>query len=169
MIYPSAFPFHDVNLIVYVVARFFYIKEIIDTLPDHPISKNTMLTGLVKKIAYTTMGSCTSKPNGKKSSGHKRKSHKSSKRRGNINTSLPDMPLKRISNAGNRVGDFTLSDFVNLDFEKPSSATCRRSEVSNMTIHLTQLQYHSHSQVDAKGIFLSPYPCWDVKLLGDLC
>lgn len=110
-----------------------------------------MLTGLVKKIAYTTMGSCTSKPNGKKSNGHKRKSHKSSKRRGNINTALPDMPLKRLSNAGNLVGDFTLSDFVNLDFEKPSSATCRRSEVSNMTIHLTQLQYHTHSQVDAKG------------------
>ncbi|OIW21600.1 hypothetical protein TanjilG_06724 [Lupinus angustifolius] len=101
------------------------------------------------------MGSCTSKPNGKKSSGHKRKNKKSSKRRGNINaaTSLPDVPLKRLSNAGSRVGDFPFGDYVNLDFERPSSATCRRSEVSNMKFHLTQLQYHSHTQIDANGKF----------------
>ncbi|XP_019433392.1 PREDICTED: uncharacterized protein LOC109340225 isoform X1 [Lupinus angustifolius] len=114
-----------------------------------------MLAGLVKKIAFSTMGSCTSKPNGKKSSGHKRKNKKSSKRRGNINaaTSLPDVPLKRLSNAGSRVGDFPFGDYVNLDFERPSSATCRRSEVSNMKFHLTQLQYHSHTQIDANGKF----------------
>ncbi|XP_027362355.1 uncharacterized protein LOC113869972 [Abrus precatorius] len=60
------------------------------------------------------------------------------------------MPLKRVSNAGSRVGDFSLSDFVHMDFEKGASATCR-SEVSSMKIHLTQLQYHSHSQIDANG------------------
>ncbi|XP_019429736.1 PREDICTED: uncharacterized protein LOC109337257 [Lupinus angustifolius] len=113
-----------------------------------------MLAGLVKKIAFSTMGSCTSKPNGKKSSGHKRKNNKSSKRRGkSSNAAIPDMALKRVSNAGNRVGEFTLGDFVNLDFDRPSSATCRRSEVSNMKIHLTQLQYHSHTQIDANGKF----------------
>ncbi|CAL0318225.1 unnamed protein product [Lupinus luteus] len=109
-----------------------------------------MLAGLVKKIAFSTLGSCTSKPNGKKSSGHKRKNHKSSKWRGkNSNAPLPDAPLKRLSNAGSRVGDFTIGDF-NLDFERPSSATCRRSDVK---IHLTQLQYHSHTQIDANGMF----------------
>ncbi|XP_061369718.1 uncharacterized protein LOC133312520 [Gastrolobium bilobum] len=55
------------------------------------------------------------------------------------------MPLKRVSNAGNRVGEFCLSDFVQMDFEKGA----RRSEVSNMKFHLTQLQYHS--QIDANG------------------
>ncbi|KOM45907.1 hypothetical protein LR48_Vigan06g121300 [Vigna angularis] len=105
-----------------------------------------MLAGLVKKIASTTMGSCASNPN-RKASGHKRRKHKSGKRRGNIPTSLPEMPLKRVSNAGSLVGDFNLSDFVNLDFENGASAPCRRSEVSNMKFHLTQLQYHS--QIDA--------------------
>ncbi|TKY69631.1 hypothetical protein E2542_SST05909 [Spatholobus suberectus] len=107
-----------------------------------------MLAGLVKKIASTTMGSCASNPNGK-SSAHKRRKHKSGKRRGNISTAIPE-PLKRVSNAGSRVGDFSLSDFVHLDFENGAPVPCRRSEVSNMKFHLTQLQYHSHS-LDANG------------------
>ncbi|KAK7368173.1 hypothetical protein VNO80_10197 [Phaseolus coccineus] len=107
-----------------------------------------MLAGLVKKIASTTMGSCASNPN-RKGSGHKRRKHKSGKRRGNIPTALPEIPLKRVSNAGSLVGDFNLSDFVHLDFENGASAPCRRSEVSNMKFHLTQLQYHS--QIDANG------------------
>ncbi|WVZ08530.1 hypothetical protein V8G54_021876 [Vigna mungo] len=107
-----------------------------------------MLAGLMKKIASTTMGSCASNPN-TKVSGHKKRKHKSGKRRGNIPTSLPEMPLKRVSNAESLVGDFNLSDFVNLDFENDASAPCRRSEVSNMKFHLTQLRYHS--QIDANG------------------
>ncbi|XP_027913351.1 uncharacterized protein LOC114173272 [Vigna unguiculata] len=107
-----------------------------------------MLAGLVKKIASTTMGSCASNPNRKANSGHKRRKHKS-KRRGNIPTALPDMPLKRVSNAGSIVGDFNITDFVNLDFENGASAPCKRSEVSNMKFHLTQLQYHT--QIDANG------------------
>ncbi|KAK2429222.1 hypothetical protein QL285_027679 [Trifolium repens] len=107
-----------------------------------------MLAGLVKKLASTTMGSCASKPNGK-TNRQKRRSYKSAKRRGNIPSTLPDMSLKRISNAGNRVGDFALGDFVHLDFDKGASATCRRSEVSNVKFHLTQVQYHS--QIDANG------------------
>ncbi|CAI8587989.1 unnamed protein product [Vicia faba] len=112
-----------------------------------------MFAGIVKKLASTTMGSCaSSKPNGK-SKTPKRRSHKSGKRRGkgNISSALPDMPLKRVSNAGNRVGDFTLSDFVHLDFDKGNSATCRRSEVSNVKFHMTQVQYHSQSQIDVNG------------------
>ncbi|CAJ1931988.1 unnamed protein product [Sphenostylis stenocarpa] len=109
-----------------------------------------MLAGIVKKIASTTMGSCASNPNRKgNGNGHKRRKHKSGKRRGNIPTALPEMPLKRVSNAGSLVGDFNLSDFVHLDFENGASAPCRRSEVSNMKFHLTQLQYHS--QIDANG------------------
>lgn len=112
-----------------------------------------MLAGLVKKLASTTMGSCASKPNGK-SKTQKRRT-KSGKRRGkgNISSALPDMPLKRVSNAGNRVGDFTLSDFVHLDFDKGNTNTCRRSEVSNVKFHLTQVQYHS--QIDANGNLFS--------------
>ncbi|KAG4403185.1 hypothetical protein GLYMA_01G053600v4 [Glycine max] len=107
-----------------------------------------MLAGLVKKITSTTMGSCASNPN-RKSSCQKRRKQKSGKRRGNIPTALPDLPLERVSNAGSRVGDFSLSDFVHLDFENGASAPCRRSEVSNMKFHLTQ--YHSHSQIDANA------------------
>ncbi|KAK7307082.1 hypothetical protein VNO77_39828 [Canavalia gladiata] len=105
---------------------------------------NRMLAGLVKKIAFSTMGSCASKPNGK-NNGQKRRKHKSGKRRGNIPSALPEMPLKRVSNAGSIVGDFSMCDFVHLDFENGASATCRRSEV----FHVTQLQYHS--QIDANG------------------
>ncbi|RDX83223.1 hypothetical protein CR513_35884, partial [Mucuna pruriens] len=112
-----------------------------------------MLAGLVKKLASTTMGSCASNPNGK-NHGHKRRKQKSGKRRGNIiPTALPDMPLKRVSNAGSCVGDFSLSEFVHLDFENGAPAPCRRSDVANMKFHLTQLQYHSHGQIDANGKF----------------
>lgn len=107
----------------------------------------------MKKIASTTMGSCASNPN-RKSSCQKRRKQKSGKRRGNIPTALPDLPLERVSNAGSRVGDFSLSNFVHLDFENngASAPSCRRSEVSNMKFHLTQ--YHSHSQIDANGMHL---------------
>ncbi|KAK7407400.1 hypothetical protein VNO78_09288 [Psophocarpus tetragonolobus] len=98
------------------------------------------------------MGSCASNPN-RKGSGHKRRKQKSGKRRGNLPTALPEMPLKRVSNAGSLVGDFTLSDFVHLDFENGTSAPCRRSEVSNMKFHLTQLQYHSHRKYQEEAWF----------------
>ncbi|KHN37440.1 hypothetical protein glysoja_042300 [Glycine soja] len=109
------------------------------------------------------MGSCASNPN-RKSSGQKRRKQKSGKRRGNIPTALPDLPLERVSNAGSRVGDFSLSDFVHLDFENGASAPCRRSEVSNMKFHLTQ--YHSHSQIDANGKYQEEAWFDSVSIIG---
>ncbi|KAI3452266.1 hypothetical protein Pfo_008931 [Paulownia fortunei] len=60
-------------------------------------------------------------------------------------TSVTDGNRKRNSDAGARVTDFAVSEFVH------TTTTCRRSEVSNSTFHLTQLQWH-HSQIDASGI-----------------
>lgn len=110
-----------------------------------------MLGGLVKKVASATMGSCGSKPN-KKSNIHRRENKKSAKRKGNISTSHADMPLKRRSNAGSRVSDYPLTDFVHQDFEKGAL----KSDVSNKKFHLAQL-YHSHSQ-NASGTFSPSLP-----------
>jgi hypothetical protein len=79
--------------------------------------------------------------------------HRGRKGRRKISTSIPEVPLKGIGDAGNCVGDFAVSEFVRLDFEKGAATTCRRSGVSNKTFHLTQLQWN-HSQIDANGIFV---------------
>ncbi|KAK4263521.1 hypothetical protein QN277_028917 [Acacia crassicarpa] len=92
------------------------------------------------------MGGCASKLK-RKGKTHRRNKHKHGNVLGNMPTGVADMPLKRLSSAGNHVGDFSFSDFVHLDFDKG-----QRSEVSNMTFHLTQLQYHSHSQMDVNGM-----------------
>ncbi|KAI3976779.1 hypothetical protein MKX01_008637 [Papaver californicum] len=65
------------------------------------------------------------------------------KRRGRI-SSTANTPRKPISNTGN-LGDFTNYDVVHVDFQTGT----RESEVSNLTIHLTQLQWH-HSQTDGE-------------------
>ncbi|KAE8709994.1 alpha-1,4 glucan phosphorylase L isozyme [Hibiscus syriacus] len=49
-----------------------------------------------------------------------------------------------------RTSDACDSEYVHMDFEKGATTTCRRSQVSNSTFHLTQLQWRL-SQVDAKG------------------
>ncbi|KAJ4973504.1 hypothetical protein NE237_006678 [Protea cynaroides] len=96
------------------------------------------------------MGGCVSAP-GKRIRSRRKHSHRSSKCRGKISASVPDAPKKRLSDAGNRLTDFSVSEFVHLDFDKGAATTCRRSEVSNLTFHRTQLQWH-HSQIDGNVI-----------------
>ncbi|XP_022983736.1 uncharacterized protein LOC111482265 isoform X1 [Cucurbita maxima] len=98
------------------------------------------------------MGSCVSThakivPTTKKH--HRRQSRKSKGRLGN---SMVEGVKKRHSNAGGGVvTDYAVSEFVHMDFEHGATTTCRRSEVTNSTFHLTQLQWQ-HSQFDASGI-----------------
>lgn len=92
------------------------------------------------------MGSCVSKSNRIKAlpgKYHRRRKH----RGGRISTSMPDVPMRRLSDVG--VRDFAVSEFVHLDFEKGGTNSCRRS-VSK--IHVTQLQWN-HSQIEANGKF----------------
>ncbi|XP_042496143.1 uncharacterized protein LOC122075251 isoform X1 [Macadamia integrifolia] len=96
------------------------------------------------------MGGCVSAP--KKRIRPRRKYRlRSSKFHGKISASVPDAPIKRLSDAGNHVTDFSVSKFVHVDFDKGATTTCRRSEVSNLTFHHTQLQWH-HSQIDGNVI-----------------
>ncbi|KAK6928159.1 Protein ENHANCED DISEASE RESISTANCE 2, C-terminal [Dillenia turbinata] len=60
---------------------------------------------------------------------------------------IPDGGKKRNSESGNKLTDFAVSEFLHMGFGKGGTTTCRRSEVSNSTFHLTQLQWH-HSQID---------------------
>lgn len=68
-----------------------------------------------------------------------------------ICSSVVDAPI-RMSDAGNSVGDISMSELVHLDFDKGAATACKRSDVSNMTLHLTQLQWN-HSQIDENGIY----------------
>ncbi|XP_042500236.1 uncharacterized protein LOC122078348 [Macadamia integrifolia] len=95
------------------------------------------------------MGGCVSTQ--KKRIRPRRKHRRLNKCRGKISASVPDAPNKRLSDAGNRVTDISVSEFVHVDYDKGATTTCRRSEVSNMTFHLTQLQW-LHSQIDANVI-----------------
>ncbi|GLT27608.1 hypothetical protein SLA2020_025930 [Shorea laevis] len=94
------------------------------------------------------MGGCVSTQSGsprptRKYINRHRKCH------GKIAASIPDIPIKRLSDAGSRIRDFALSEYVHLDFERGAATTCKRSEMSNKTFHLTQLQW---SQIDANGL-----------------
>lgn len=75
---------------------------------------------------------------------------RSRKCRRRISASVPDAPIRK-SDTGSRLTDFTVGEFMHLDFEKAGAG--RRSEVSNLMFHLSQLQWH-HSQLDTNGIFL---------------
>ncbi|KAK3222951.1 hypothetical protein Dsin_009976 [Dipteronia sinensis] len=71
------------------------------------------------------------------------------KSRRKIAASVHDVPINRLSDAGIR--DFAVSEYVHVDFEKGAATTCKRSQVSNKTFHVTQMQWN-HSQIDGNGI-----------------
>ncbi|KAL5739122.1 hypothetical protein ACOSQ2_028302 [Xanthoceras sorbifolium] len=91
------------------------------------------------------MGSCVSTPARRVK--RRRKHHKKSTK----TLQNTDGTKKRSSDAGSRVTDFAVSQYVHMDFEKGSTTTCSRSEVSNSAFHLTQMEWHL-SQVDANVI-----------------
>ncbi|XP_059648804.1 uncharacterized protein LOC132294822 [Cornus florida] len=97
------------------------------------------------------MGGCASKPN-RKIRSHKKYFYRLGKCRRKISSSVPVVPMERLSDAESHVRDFAVSEFVHLAFEKGAAATCGRSEVSNLTFHLTQLQWDDN-QLDANGIY----------------
>lgn len=70
------------------------------------------------------------------------------RRRRKISNSVTNEIKKMHSNAGLKVTDYSVSEFVHMDFENGAKTKCRRSEVSNSAYHLTQLEWH-HSQYDA--------------------
>ncbi|TQD89280.1 hypothetical protein C1H46_025129 [Malus baccata] len=91
------------------------------------------------------MGVCYSRPH-ETIKAHQKKVHRSGKRRSKgrktkkvASAAIPDAPKRQ-----------SVSEFVHLDFEKGAATTCKRSEVSNGTFHLTQLQWN-HSQIDANA------------------
>lgn len=104
------------------------------------------------------MGGCYSTPF-QTTKPRRRRRHRFRKIRGRrrVPTSAPDASMKRISDAGSRVADYSVSKIVHMEFENGETTTCRRSEVSNGTFHVTQLEWH-HSQSDANGFV--PFSCF---------
>ncbi|TYJ05633.1 hypothetical protein E1A91_A12G176300v1 [Gossypium mustelinum] len=95
------------------------------------------------------MGGCVSVHSEKaQSRPHKGRFGRFCKNRGKIATSIPDECMKRMSDAGSHVTDIAVSEYV----QKGASTTCncKRSELSNVAFHLTQLQWN-HGQIDANG------------------
>ena len=101
------------------------------------------------------MGGCVSTPARGLKPRRKYHHHRFGKRHGKIGTSITDGLKKRDSDAGD-VTDFAVSEIVHMDFDKGATTTCRRSEVSNSTFHLTQLQWY-HSPINANGISFFPF------------
>lgn len=106
------------------------------------------------------MGGCTSKLSRnlkvyRKYSSRFGKRHSKCK----ISASIPEVNIKGIGDSRNHARDFKVSEFVHLDFEKGAANARGRSEVSNMTFHLKQMQWN-HGQMDANGSFSSAlYSC----------
>ncbi|KAL3813408.1 hypothetical protein ACJIZ3_014676 [Penstemon smallii] len=93
------------------------------------------------------MGACVSTPFVAKPSKtlKVRRKPRGNSKKNHVNI-VTDGNIKRNSDASSRLTDYSVSEFVH------TTTTCRKSEVSNSTFHLTQLQWH-HSQIDANGIF----------------
>lgn len=89
------------------------------------------------------MGGCISNPAHSIKKVQRRPRRRFRKHRIKVSNSIPD--AARRSDSGSRVRDFAVSEFVR------TTTTCRRSEVSNSTFQITQLQWH-HSQIDGNVI-----------------
>jgi len=96
------------------------------------------------------MGGCVSASHTRVAPQRRRRYHlKSRKRLGKVPTAIADAPIKRLSDAGSHI---SVSEFVQIDFEKGATTTCRRSEVSNKSFHVTQVHWN---HVDENGTFAS--------------
>lgn len=119
------------------------------------------------------MGSCASVPCSAMKAPKKIR-RQITKRRRKISSSVPNAIIKkRNSNAGSRVTDYSVSEFVHMDFENGATTTCRRSQVSNSSFHLTQLQWQHMSQeetfFDSLSILESDSDEEFNSVHGDLC
>ncbi|URE18326.1 hypothetical protein MUK42_13309 [Musa troglodytarum] len=79
---------------------------------------------------------------------------RSRKYHGKILDPIPDASKIHIADAEYRSTDFAFSEFVHVE---TAATTYKRSEVSNLTFHLTQLQWH-HNQMDANDSIPSVNP-----------
>ncbi|CAN6574735.1 unnamed protein product [Malus baccata var. baccata] len=87
------------------------------------------------------MGGCVSTPS-RTIKSRKKHLQRVNKRHGKITCSASDGTKKRNSDAGARITDYSVSEFVLEDFENGATTTHRRSKVSNSTFQLTQMQWH---------------------------
>lgn len=101
------------------------------------------------------MGGCVSTPS-QTVKPRRRRRHRFKRLHGIIPVPIADAIKKRNSDAGTCVTDYSVSKIVHMEFDNGGTTTRRRSEVSNATFHVTQLQWH-HSQPDANGMFF--FPC----------
>ncbi|XP_072989823.1 uncharacterized protein [Typha latifolia] len=92
------------------------------------------------------MGGCVSKSNIHQRP--RKHSHRSKRRCRKISVLAPDAPKTQTCNAGKCLRDFSLSEYVHVE---TAATTHRKSEVSNLTFHVTQMQWH-RSQTDANGL-----------------
>lgn len=94
------------------------------------------------------MGGCVSTTHSRVVPHRKKYTRRSRKCHQKLSTTIGDAPIKRksFSDAGSRI---SVSEFVQIDFEKGGTTTCRRSEVSNKSFHLTQVHWN---HVDENGV-----------------
>ncbi|KAL9226176.1 hypothetical protein vseg_002017 [Gypsophila vaccaria] len=92
------------------------------------------------------MGGCVSTSHSRVAPHTKKYTRRFRKGRGKLAAPICDVPIKRLSDVGSRI---SVSEFVQIDFEKGGTTTCRRSEVSNKSFHLTQVHWN---HVDENGV-----------------
>ncbi|KAK9707210.1 hypothetical protein RND81_07G180100 [Saponaria officinalis] len=91
------------------------------------------------------MGGCVSTAQSRVAPHRSKKYTRRSRKK--LTTAICDAPIKRLSDVGSRI---SVSEFVQIDFDKGGTTTCRRSEVSNKSFHLTQVHWN---HVNENGIY----------------